>query len=245
MMRIRREVLRSGRAGRRPGAVAGHRPAVRLLAAAHRRAADRGQPAGPRDGVVAVVPPGVGRARLERPPVRILVEPDDGAHRGAADAAPARVAGRAGGGARVRLSRRAVGRGDRHSPRRRASTRSGTLFDPRHDAGPFRTVEREPELIDATLTVAGETLGQALLPWAVGTAAAFLGGIGLATWAAWHYHVRHAGVPRGARRARPDLPRTRPAPAPADAVSPARAASTATDRRRGPGTGSRRSGCGG
>jgi hypothetical protein len=69
---------------------------------------------------------------------------------------------------------------------------SGTLFDPRHDAGPFRTVEREPELVDATLTVAGETLGQVLLPWAVGTAAAFLGGIGLATWAAWHVHVRHA-----------------------------------------------------
>jgi hypothetical protein len=69
---------------------------------------------------------------------------------------------------------------------------SGTLFDPRHDAGPFRTVEREPELLDATLTVAGETLGQALLPWAVGTAAAFLGGIGLATWAAWHVHARHA-----------------------------------------------------
>jgi hypothetical protein len=70
---------------------------------------------------------------------------------------------------------------------------AGTLLDPRHDAGPFRTVEGEPELIDATLTVAGETLGQALLPWAVGTAAAFLGGIGLATWAAWHYHsLRHA-----------------------------------------------------
>jgi len=72
----------------------------------------------------------------------------------------------------------------------------GTLFDPRHDAGPFRTVEAEPELIDATLTVAGETLGQALLPWAMGTAAAVLGGIGLATWAAWHYHhgIRHAGA---------------------------------------------------
>jgi hypothetical protein len=71
---------------------------------------------------------------------------------------------------------------------------AGTLFDPRHDAGPFRTAEREPELIDATLTVAGETLGQVLLPWAVGTAAAVLGGIGLATWVAWHYHAQHQGV---------------------------------------------------
>jgi len=65
----------------------------------------------------------------------------------------------------------------------------GTLFDPRHDAGPYRTVEREPELLEATLTVATEIIGQALLPWAVGTAAAVLGGIGLATWAAWHHHL--------------------------------------------------------
>ena len=70
---------------------------------------------------------------------------------------------------------------------------AGTLFDPRHDAGPYRTVAREPELLDATLTVATETIGQALLPWAVGTAAAVLGGIGLATWAAWQHHLIHDG----------------------------------------------------
>ena len=42
--------------------------------------------------------------------------------------------------------------------------------------------------------MAGETLGQVLLPWAVGTAAAFLGGIGLATWAAWHVHASHCAA---------------------------------------------------
>jgi hypothetical protein len=65
------------------------------------------------------------------------------------------------------------------------------LHHPVVDAGPFRTIEREPELYDGTLTVTSGSLGQALLPWAVGTAAAVLGGIGLATWAAWHYHVTH------------------------------------------------------
>jgi len=71
---------------------------------------------------------------------------------------------------------------------------AGTLYDPRYEAGPFRTVEREPELLNATLTLSSETLGQALLPWAVGTAAAVLGGIGLATWAASHYHAHHGGA---------------------------------------------------
>jgi hypothetical protein len=128
------------------------------------------------------------RGDAERPPVRILVEPDSARieappalHRPGSPGALA-VARAFGFPGVLSVEEIAIHLGDEVEA-------SGTLFDPRHDAGPFRTVEREPELVDATLTVAGETLGQVLLPGAVGTAAAFLGGIGLATWAAWHVHA--------------------------------------------------------
>lgn len=132
-----------------------------------------------------------GTRDLDRPPIRILVEPDTARieappvlHRPGSPGALA-VTRAFGFPGVLSVEEIAIHPGDDIEA-------SGTLFDPRHDAGPFRTVEREPELIDGTLTVAGETLGQVLLPWAVGTAAAFLGGIGLATWAAWHVHARHA-----------------------------------------------------
>jgi hypothetical protein len=67
---------------------------------------------------------------------------------------------------------------------------TGLLHHPVVDAGPFRTIEREPELYDVTLTVTGGGLGRALLPWAVSTAAAVLGGIGFAVWTAWHIQGR-------------------------------------------------------
>ena len=128
----------------------------------------------------------------ERPPIRILVAPDaarieapPALHRPGSPGAAA-VARAFGFPGALSVEEIAIHPGDELEA-------SGTLFDPRHDAGPFRTVEREAELLDATLTVAGETLGQVLLPWAVGTAAAVLGGIGLATWAAWHVHARHMG----------------------------------------------------
>jgi hypothetical protein len=123
-------------------------------------------------------------------PVRILVEPDNtriegtpALHRhGSAGAmAVARAFGFPGA---LSVEEIVVHPGDEIAA-------AGTLLDPSVDAGPFRTVERELELIDAMLTVAPGTLGQALLPWAVGTAAAVLSGIGLVSWAAWHYHALH------------------------------------------------------
>ena len=132
----------------------------------------------------------------DRAPVRILVEPDTARieappvlHRPGSPGALA-VARAFGFPGVLSVEEIAIQPGDELDA-------AGTLFDPRHDAGPFRTVEQEPELVDATLTVAGETLGQVLLPWAVGTAAAFLGGIGLATWAAWHFHATHAHARAG------------------------------------------------
>jgi hypothetical protein len=60
-------------------------------------------------------------------------------------------------------------------------------------SAPFRGVEREIELLAATICLPTRAaLGPVLLPWALGTAAALLGGVGAATWAAWHFDL----VPR-------------------------------------------------
>jgi hypothetical protein len=96
----------------------------------------------------------------------------------------------------------------------------GILEDTNLGAGPFRTVAHHLELIDATLRLPSRSIGPALLPWAFGTAAALLGGMGLATWAAFRYHARHP--PAGAHAWRsigspgvsahvgpPELPRPR------------------------------------
>jgi hypothetical protein len=68
-------------------------------------------------------------------------------------------------------------------------------------AGPFRGTGRGPELLEAVLTLESRSLGPALLPWALGTAAALMTGMGFATWAAWRAHVRHmpAAVVRAPR----------------------------------------------
>jgi hypothetical protein len=63
-------------------------------------------------------------------------------------------------------------------------------------AGPFRGTARGPELLDAIVTMESKSLGPALLPWALGTVAALLGGMGLTTYAAWRYHLLH--LPPGA-----------------------------------------------
>jgi hypothetical protein len=124
------------------------------------------------------------------PPVRILVEPDGARieatptlHRYGSPGAQAvaRVFGFPGA---VTVEETTIVPGDE-------LVAVGTLFDPQVDAGPFRTAVREPELVDATLTLSSVSLGEALLPWAVGTAVVVLGGIGLASWAVWHTHARH------------------------------------------------------
>ncbi len=58
-------------------------------------------------------------------------------------------------------------------------------------AGPTRGTTRGPELVDALVTVESKSLGPVLLPWALSTAAALIGGMGLATYAAWRGHLIH------------------------------------------------------
>lgn len=65
------------------------------------------------------------------------------------------------------------------------------------EAGPFRAAARENELLGALIRLpTRNALGPVLLPWALGTAAAVMGGMGVATWAAAHFnlfpHLRHA-----------------------------------------------------
>jgi hypothetical protein len=56
-------------------------------------------------------------------------------------------------------------------------------------AGPFRATLRERELVGALVRTADRaSLAPVLLPWALGTAAALLGGVGMAAWAATHFH---------------------------------------------------------
>lgn len=58
------------------------------------------------------------------------------------------------------------------------------------EAGPFRAPAREQELLGALVRLpARNALGPVLLPWALGTAAAVMGGMGVATWAAAHFNV--------------------------------------------------------
>jgi len=65
------------------------------------------------------------------------------------------------------------------------------------EAGPFRAPARQHELLGALVRLpARNVLAPVLLPWALGTAAAVLGGMGVAAWAAGHFdlcpHVHHA-----------------------------------------------------
>ena len=98
----------------------------------------------------------------------------------------------------------------------------GLLEDLAHGAGPFRAPSGALALYEATVRLPARCLAPAaLIPWAFGTAAALLGGMGLATWAAWRYHLAH--LPQAsawrigslpaltvpARLSAPELPRPR------------------------------------
>jgi hypothetical protein len=83
-----------------------------------------------------------------------------------------------------------------------------------------RGTTRGPELVDALVVVETKSLGPALLPWALSTAAALVGGMGLATYAAWRAHLLSAPAANTIRLPRlfrggvdqlrpPEIPRTR------------------------------------
>jgi hypothetical protein len=102
-------------------------------------------------------------------------------------------------------------------------TADGILQDLAYGAGPFRTPSGALALYEATVRLPSRGLAPAaLIPWAFGTAAALLGGMGLATWAAWRYHLAHLppasawrissrplSSPAPARLSAPEIPRPR------------------------------------
>ncbi len=67
----------------------------------------------------------------------------------------------------------------------------GILEDSTELESPFRSASHGPELLDPTLRIATPSIGPAILPWALGTAAALLGATAAATYGAWRYHIRH------------------------------------------------------
>jgi hypothetical protein len=76
---------------------------------------------------------------------------------------------------------------------------SGVLFDPAAtgSAGPFRVSQSTAELCDATIKLpTGISLRPALLPWALGTAAALLGAAGAASALTkfWKVRLDHVGA---------------------------------------------------
>jgi hypothetical protein len=73
-------------------------------------------------------------------------------------------------------------------------TASGVLEDAGVGASPFRRVSLGLELFDATVRLPSRVgLASALVPLAIGTAAALLGSAGAAVWATWHYDLAPPG----------------------------------------------------
>jgi hypothetical protein len=75
--------------------------------------------------------------------------------------------------------------------------------------GPFRGVSRGLALYDATVRQDTRSLAPVLLPWALGTAAAIISGMGLAGYVAWRFQLIHLPTaihfPRGAAAPQPRL----------------------------------------
>ncbi|HVZ73683.1 MAG TPA: hypothetical protein VHJ20_14990 [Polyangia bacterium] len=93
-------------------------------------------------------------------------------------------------------------------------------LDANVNMGPTRGSIQGPELVDALVVVESKSLAPVLLPWALSTAAALMGGMGLATYAAWRAHLFAAPPASSIRLPRlqrgghdqllaPELPRTR------------------------------------
>ncbi|HVT07424.1 MAG TPA: hypothetical protein VHO67_08195 [Polyangia bacterium] len=157
-----------------------------------------------------------------RPPVRIRLEPDSARieatpslHRAGTPGAVA-VARAFGFRSDITVEEVVIRPGEE-------VTADGVLQDLGFGGGPFRAPAETPALALSEATVRLQTRALApamLIPWAFGTAAALLGGMGLTTWAAWRYHLAHLpaisqnlrpfrAAPAPSHLTPPDLPRQR------------------------------------
>ena len=114
------------------------------------------------------------------PPQPVRLDAERAAHRGPAGAAPGGLGRRPGGGPPLRAAGPGAGRGGADPAGRDRRGQRGAVRSQRgRGAGPFRANQATAELCDATVKLpTGISIRPALLPWALGTAAALLGAAG-------------------------------------------------------------------